>query len=242
MAADEVLAVIPFYKNQRQLDTCVAHLRQQTRPVTPWIHDNSTENLGFTRAVNLGLKAAIRAGHTYVLALNQDVYLDPRAVEGVVDFMERTPRCAIAGIRQRSSQNPDHVIHAGCTMAYPTGLHITGLASRGAGSVSAKMPWVNGAVLAARIEALLDFGTMDENMFLFGSDSDWCYTARARNWEVWYCAQADCIHEVGTSQNPTVESSNHFHRDMAYWQEKWLGSALFKRLNEAFGLSSLNFS
>jgi hypothetical protein len=29
---------------------------------------------------------------------------------------------------------------------------------------------------------------------------------------------------------------------MAYWHEKWLGSALFKRLNEAFGLSSLNFS
>jgi GT2 family glycosyltransferase len=241
MATDDLLAVIPFYKNQRQLDQCLAHLERQTRKIRPYVHDNSTENLGFTRAVNKGLRQAIRSGHRYVVALNQDVYLAEGAVAAVVDFMDRTPACAIAGIKQLSSQNSDIVIHAGCTMAYPTGIHLTGLASEGAGAVSAKMPWVNGAVLAARTEALLDFGVMDENMFLFGSVSDWCYTARTRNWEVWYCAEAECIHEVGTSQNPTVESTNHFHRDMAYWQSKWLGSGLFRRLNEQFGLSSLNF-
>jgi GT2 family glycosyltransferase len=241
MAADEILAVIPFYKNQRQLDTCLEHLKKQTRAVTPFVHDNSVENLGFTRAVNLGLRAAMRAGHTYVLALNQDVYLDGRAVEGAVGFMEKTPRCAIAGIKQRSSQNADFVIHAGCTMAYPTGMHVSGMASAGVGAVSGKMPWVNGAVVVARTEALLDFGVMDENMFLFGSDSDWCYTARARNWEVWYCAEAECIHEVGASQNPTVETTMHFQRDMAYWQEKWLAGGLYRRLNAEFGLSGLNF-
>ncbi|HVS73638.1 MAG TPA: glycosyltransferase [Phycisphaerae bacterium] len=241
MPADALLAVIPFYKNQRQLDTCLAHLSAQTRPITPWIHDNSADNLGFTKAVNLGLREAIRAGHRYVVALNQDLYLDPRAIEGLTDFLDRTPRCAIAGIKQLSSQNPDLIIHAGCTMAYPTGIHISGLASQGIGAISAKMPWVNGAFLAARVEAMIDFGVMDENMFLFGSDSDWCYTARARQWEVWYCAQAQCIHETGTSQNPTIESTNHFHRDMAYWHEKWVGSGLFRRLNAEFGLSSLNF-
>ena len=61
MPADTLLAVIPFYKNQRQLDTCLAHLQAQTHPVTPWIHDNSTDNLGFTKAINLGLREAIRA-------------------------------------------------------------------------------------------------------------------------------------------------------------------------------------
>ncbi len=241
MAADDILAVIPFYKNERQLKTCLEHLQKQTRPVTPFVHDNSVNNLGFTRAINLGLRQAIRAGHKYVVALNQDVYLAPEAMAGLEDFLEQTPRCAIAGIKQRSSQNPDVIVHAGCSMAYPTGLHVSGLASQGVGTMSARMPWVNGAFLAARIEALLDFGVMDESMFLFGSDSDWCYTARARNWEVWYCAQAECIHEMGTSQHPTVESTEHFHRDMAYWRDKWLGSELFRRLNVEFGIGSINF-
>ena len=62
MPADNLLAIIPFYKNQRQLDQCVAALARQTRPVKPWIHDNSEHNLGFTATVNRGFREALRAG------------------------------------------------------------------------------------------------------------------------------------------------------------------------------------
>ena len=103
------------------------------------------------------------------------------------------------------------------------------------------MPWVNGAALAVRLESLYDIGVMDENYFLFCSDADWCYTARARGWEVWYCATADCIHETGVSTHLTAATQKYLPRDQAYWCTKWAGSELHRRGIIEFGLSGLNF-
>ena len=73
---------------------------------------------------------------------------------------------------------------------------------------------------------------MDENMYLVGSDSDWCYTARQRNYEVWYCADVEVIHEGGITVGPPVaELQPTMVRDMTYWRDKWVGGKLFKMLN-----------
>ena len=68
-------------------------------------------------------------------------------------------------------------------------------------------------------------------MFLIGSDSDWCYTARLRGWEVWYCADAEVIHEGGvTSREPNPAMQPVMMRDMTYWRDKWVGTKVFERL------------
>jgi GT2 family glycosyltransferase len=70
---------------------------------------------------------------------------------------------------------------------------------------------------------------------MLGSDSDWCYTARARQWEVWYVAEAVCLHEVGVSnRGGSPELMKIFQNDMGYWRDKWVGSALFARLATEF--------
>jgi GT2 family glycosyltransferase len=228
-------AIIPFYKNQRQLDLCKAALEKQDLPTDAWVHDNSVNNLYFTKAVNRGLRKAIHEGHEFAISLNQDCYLRPDAARNMVEFMRSHPRCGVAGIKQVLARDEDQIVHGGCTMAYPTGYHITGRKSLGNCTASARMPWVNGACVIVRIEGMLDFGVMDENMMLVASDSDWCYTARARNWEVWYCATAECVHEMGVSfsqQNP--ELTRLMIADMDFWAEKWIGSSLHARLEAEF--------
>jgi len=91
-----VLAVIPVYRKYEQRDRCVAALNAQTIPVGVFIHDNSTENIGFTKACNRGLREAFKRGCTYAMLLNQDCYPEPEMVERLVTFMEQHPRCAIA--------------------------------------------------------------------------------------------------------------------------------------------------
>jgi len=64
-----------------------------------------------------------------------------------------------------------------------------------------------------------------------GSDSDWCYTARMRGWEVWYCADAEAMHEGGvTSRQLSPEMQQIFANDMGWWKNKWVGTAVFNRL------------
>jgi GT2 family glycosyltransferase len=227
--------IIPFYKNQRQLDLCLAALAKQDTPVDVRVHDNSIENLYYTGALNVGVKRAIREGHEYALLLTQDCYLRPDAVSQVHRFMQSHPRCGLAGFKQLLAADEDQIVHGGCTVAYPAGRHYSGRKSRGDCAVSKPMPWINGAVIFARLDAVIEFGLMDRNMQMLGSDSDWCFTARARGWEVWYCAEAEAVHEVGvSSKQAPPELEKIFLDDMNYWRDKWIGTPLHNRLATEF--------
>jgi GT2 family glycosyltransferase len=232
--------IIPFYKDRRQFDLCTAALAKQDEPTEPWIWDNSVDNLYYTKAENLGLKDAIAKGQEFAIVGTQDCYLKPTAVKGMVEFMRAHPRCAICGPKQLLASDEDFIIHAGCTVAYPAGQHISGRKSQGVGTTSRMVSWVNGACMMARTSAIIEIGLMDENMLMLGSDSDWCYTARARKWEVWYCADAECLHEVGVSaRGGSPELTKIFVSDMGYWRDKWVGSALFAKLATEFAFADL---
>jgi GT2 family glycosyltransferase len=230
-----VLIVIPAYKNPEQLDKCKASIETLDLPnglkVVTHVVDNNEENIGFTKAINKGLRVAVEHEYDLAIALNQDCYLDEDAVWAIADFMTLHPKCAIAGIKQISSEDPDQIIHAGCAEAFPYGKHITGKVSNSDHVKSCQVPWVNGACMVFRVSSLIEFGLMDENMFLLGSDSDICYSARSRGWEVWYIAQASCVHEQGVSVDGTNEAVEKIKfQDMLYWRSKWIGTDLYKEL------------
>lgn len=229
-----ILAIIPFYKRQDQLDRCLAALSASEYPIEAWVHDNNVNNVGFTRACNLGLRESLRRGHKYAVLLNQDCYVRPDAAGNAVAFMDAHPRCAICGPKQLRAEEPDLIIHGGCQRSYPTGSHFTGRVSLGQCAVSLPMPWVNGACMVVRIEALWDTGLMDENLFLIASDSDFCYTARQRGWEVWYCAESVVMHEGGgvSSKQPSLTYMEHFNADQRYFRDKWVGTVGYELLKE----------
>ena len=224
--------VIPFYKKSEQLKKCNEALSKQTyKDIETFIHDNSENNLGFTKAVNIGLRKYLNK--TYTIVLNQDCYLKPDAIEKMVKFMDEHTNCAIGGIKQISVNNPDFILHGGCTMAFPQGRHIIGSQGRKDCSVSLKMPWVNGAVLIVRNSLIPEFGLMDENFFLIGSDSDWCYAARQRGCEVWYIAEAECSHEDdGISKvSSDLALTARMRLDMVYFADKWITDGCFRELS-----------
>jgi len=226
-----MFVTIPSFRGGQKLERCLAALRAQSVAPKIYVHDNDSKNIGFTAAVNEGLRRALKSGEEYALVLNQDVYLRPDGIERLTEFLRTHPRCAIAGVKQTDEKDLDLVQHGGGGGAFPSGLHVRGRKSRGECAVSLPMPWVNGAVMAARLDAVIDFGVMDQNMFLIGSDSDWCYTARQRGWEVWYCAECEVIHEGGvTTGAPIPELQPIFYRDMTYWRDKWLGTRTFEKL------------
>lgn len=215
--------LIVHYRNSKALARAEMSIYAQTTPCTPFVWENSVTNLGYTVGMNRLLKHLYGG---YAVLIGQDVVLMPDAVEKARLFMDAHPRCAIAGFKQLDPDDPDFITHGGTGDAFPAGQHIQGRVSNGDCAVSRRFYWVNGAATIVRLDALAEIGCMDERFFLYGSDSDWCYTAGVKGWEVWYCAEAVCLHKGGCALTPTPEEGRRMAQDMQAWSEKWAGICL----------------
>lgn len=224
-----VPVIIPAFKNKAQLNTCIQHLERQTVPCDIFVRDNSEDNVFFTAAVNEGIKHFLSADCPYMLALNQDMYLKPNAVEEMVAFMEAHPKCGIGAPLQLDHDKPDHVIWGGSLDAFPAGKHHTGPVSQY--SEPRQVLWANGACMMLRKDMIQDIGLLDKNLVFIGSDSDYSFTARARDWEVWCITTAQGCHEHGASggtSDPFLQ--NLKKKDMLYFGKKWLTDGLYRDL------------
>src|SRR5262249_15802426 len=56
---------------------------------------------------------------------------------------------------------------------------------------------VSGCCLLARREVVESIGPLDEEMFGFGEDLDWCVRASKAGWEVWYYPSSIIVHLKG---------------------------------------------
>ena len=80
-----------------------------------------------------------------------------------------------------------------------------------------KQTWVNFASVMFRRKMVDEIGPMDESMFLLYSDSDYCYFARSKGWEVWYEPGSQVLHRLNASSGVT-----EWHKkDMGAFMKKW---------------------
>jgi len=76
-----------------------------------------------------------------------------------------------------------------------------------------------------------EIGLLDENFVFLGSDSDYCFTARSRGWQVWRIAGARGIHEYGVSGvTADVDIEILKTKDMIHFGKKWLTGELYKEM------------
>jgi hypothetical protein len=222
--------IIPFYKNHSQLEKCTAHLRAQTLPVEIYVRDNSLDNIQFTAAVNEGFRKYLAAPCTYMITVNQDMYLAPDAVEQMVAFMDSQPQCGIGVPLQISPEDPDIIINAGGTHAFPAGSSYTGPLK----DFTTPVPlfWGSATCWIVRKQMMIEIGLLDENLVFIASDSDYCFTARARGWQIWLIPTARGVHECGVAFNlgdPQLQQLKN--DDIAYFAAKWLNGDIYKMLD-----------
>ena len=221
--------IIPHYQKVEQLSRCVLCLEEQSLPVEIFIRDNNHDNVYFTAAINEGIGKYLHQDCRYMIALNQDMYLEPQAVQEMVSFMDRHPRCGIGAPLQLRGQDRDYCLCAGGLRAFPFGAHTHGPLS--SFTRDEQIHWANGACMILRKEMIHEIGLLDKNFVFIGSDSDYSFTARARGWEVWRIVRARGVHEhgaSGVSHNPEIELLKV--NDMLYFGRKWLTGQTYHHL------------
>ncbi len=196
----------------------------------------NAENRGFATAVNQGI-AASRGD--YVLVLNPDCALDPRAIAMALGAMQATPRAGIAGCMLL---NTDGSEQAGARRHLPTPwralvrvlqLHrLQGVLPGLDGIVMNREPVpaqpveveaTSGAFMLVRRAAVEQVGMLDEGYFMHCEDLDWCWRFRRAGWKVLFVPQARSVHKKGrSSRRRPIRVELYKHRGMIRFYRKFL--------------------
>jgi GT2 family glycosyltransferase len=180
----------------------------------PWVKlIKSTENLGFSRGNNVGIR---QCEGRYIALVNPDVQVLPGCMDELADFLDQNPKVGNVGPRVL---NPDLTMQSTCRR-FPTlwnnfctaaGLNATFKGSRFfAGEHmfyfshdrTLAVNVLVGCFSMIRREAFDTVGLLDENLFMYGDDVDWCRRAWKAGWEVVFFPGARAIHDRGKITAP----------------------------------------
>ncbi len=170
-------------------------------------------NAGFAKAVNQGLKLA--EGEA-ILLLNSDVEIFPGTLQRSLHFLQTHSEAGIVGCKLL---NPDLSLQPSCenfprfadfvsesffldkifSQSKTFGrFHLTYFRY----DQTAKVGRVMGAFLLIRRQTFEEIGWLDESFFFYGEETDWCYRAKQKGWEVYFYPGAEAIHYGGQSADP----------------------------------------
>lgn len=170
----------------------------------------NASNRGFAAANNQGMAVA---GGRYVLLLNSDTIVLDGAIAKTVEFADAHPEAGVVGCRVL---NPDRSLQPTCFL-YPSVLnlllaatYLNKLLPRSRFFGRERMTWwsrddvrevevVTGCYMLVRREAIDRVGVMDEDYFMYGEETDWCWRFRRAGWRPMFTPAAEIIHLGGQS-------------------------------------------
>jgi GT2 family glycosyltransferase len=87
---------------------------------------------------------------------------------------------------------------------------------------------LNGWFWLTRREALNEVGLLDESLFMYGDDLDWCKRFRDTGWKIVYFPEAASIHYGGgSSGNAPVRFSVEMQKaNLQYWRKHFGAASL----------------
>jgi len=202
----------------------------------PWVKlIKSSENLGFSRGNNLGIRRC--QGH-YIALVNPDIIVLPGCLDALADFLDENSKVGNVGPRVF---NPDGTQQSTCRR-FPTLWNnfcsATGLASRFKNSkffagehmfyfphdCTLPVHVLVGCFSFIRREAFDSVGLLDEGLFMYGDDVDWCRRAWKAGWQVVFYPGARAIHDRGKTTAPfPVHFALAQQRSVLYYWKKHHG-------------------
>lgn len=168
------------------------------------------QNRGFAAANNQGIKIA---KGRYVLLLNSDTIVLDGAIQKTLAFADQHPDAAVVGCKVL---NPDETLQPTCFM-FPSILNLIlsstylyKLFPQNRFFGRERMTWwdrgdvrqvdvVTGCFMLVRKEAIDQVGRMDEDYFMYGEETDWCWRFKKAGWKNLFFPDAKIIHLGGQS-------------------------------------------
>ncbi len=182
------------------------------------------ENLGFVAANNLALG---RARGRYVLLLNPDTLVPPDALPTMLAYLEAHPEVGLVGPRlvygdgaEQPSRRRFPTLASGLMEStlleewFPHNPWARRYRMEDLPPATGpqRVDWVTGACLLVRSEAIRQVGLLDEAIFMYSEEVDWCRRLVDAGWAVVYLPTVTVTHYEGRSSGQ-VRAARQIHFD-----------------------------
>lgn len=184
-------------------------------------------NVGFARANNQGIQSS---RGDYILLLNSDTIAPDGALHSLVNFMKQHTDAGACGPRLTRPDGAAQPYAFGNdpTLTYLLQRTISRVLFRRAlhnwaTDVVQQVDWVSGACLMVRRAVIQHAGLLDENIFMYFEDNEWCLRIRNAGWKIFYNPQVSILHLGGQSlaRNPSAQQA--YYRSLEYFYAKHYG-------------------
>lgn len=192
------------------------------------------ENLGFSKANNLGMKMATGE---FILLLNSDTIVEQNTLRGAHDFIKDHKHIGALGCKILL---PSGKLDAACKRSFPTpmngiyhSLHLDDASPESIRFGAYNLTYVDenktcsidcimGAFMMVPRKVIDDVGMLDEDYFMYGEDVDWCYRIKNAGYQVMYYPEVRIFHHKKASgiekRNPKVIAA--FYDSMSIFYNK----------------------
>jgi GT2 family glycosyltransferase len=208
--------IIVSYKDEIDLKRCIESVRKYCKNYNLMVENNNppNANVGYTAAVNAGIR---KGKSEFIWLLNSDAIVkDEMSQQALIERCFYGSQVGIAGSMQIDPLDPDRISHCGTLSCLP-GVHKNGRISKGDGRFPEKQTWVNFASVLLKRSMIDKIGPLDPRFFLICSDSDYCYYARSKSYEVWYEPRSQVYHVLRASK----AGSEWHQKDVVAFMKKW---------------------
>jgi len=203
-------------------------------------------NRGFAAANNQALK---KSRGRYILLLNPDTVLKPRALDIMVYFLDNHGEVGAVGPKLL---NPDGTVQLSSKF-FPTP-KVAILKTLGVDRIFPEQPTLKkhflgpeaheevreveslqASCLMARREMVDEVGPLDERFFMYCEDIDWCRRMREKGWKLYFLPEAQALHYRGGSTNKdSYRVIIIYHQSLYRFYKKYYAPETFWLLNYAF--------
>jgi GT2 family glycosyltransferase len=159
-------------------DDSVSRIREEF----PWVEVVlAGKNLGFPGGCNIGMRQALAEVSNYVWLLNNDATVDPGALDALVNKAEADPHVGAVGSAIYCMEKPTQLQAWG-------GGYVNFWIGRARHFLTPvpdeKIQYLTGASLLIPARVLNTVGFLDDGLFLYWDDPDYCWRVRAAGWKL----------------------------------------------------------
>jgi len=223
---------------------------QMVRECFPQVKTVAFErNLGYVKANNHAIRDS--AGR-FLLLLNSDTRMRSGSLDALVDFMRERPDAGIVGCKQvdmhdrlqltwgkfpslkneiiRKAMHQRLVVNGSTVRDYLSQKY----------QETCDVDWVAGSCMMVRREVCREVGLMDENIFMYFEDIDWCHRVKKADWRIYYTPRIEFVHHGGASSDRNkIDALVEYRKSQFYFTRKYFGRPSVILLKVLMGIKSV---
>jgi N-acetylglucosaminyl-diphospho-decaprenol L-rhamnosyltransferase len=201
-------------------------------------------NAGFSKGCNQVIPLCTAP---YIMLLNPDTKVQDRAVSKLADYLDTHPNCGAVGPKVL---NYDGTLQHACRRAFPDPAaafyRVTYLSrlfpnnptfsrynySYADPDAELEVDALSGSAMMVRNEVVKKIGLLDEDIFMFGEDIDWCWRIKQTGCSVNYYPEAVVYHIHGAaSRFRPIGTTIDLHKGMHVFYKKHLAQKYWAPFN-----------